>query len=64
LERAKQANIDRLVSETEHALGSEFRGWMQKMQETVIALKEEQAKISEKANTASKEDQKEDNKNT
>jgi hypothetical protein len=59
-EQAKQTNIDRLVSETENVLGSEFREWMQKMQETVIALKEEQAKSSEKT---SKEEPKEDHKN-
>ena len=51
-EQAKQENIDQLVSETEQALGSEFNEWVQQMQETVTALKEEQKKAAEKAKKA------------
>ncbi len=48
-EQAQPKNIDKLVSETEEALGREFGEWVQKMQETLMALKEKQAKAAEKA---------------
>jgi len=48
-EQAQPENIDKLVSETEEALGREFSEWTQKMQETLMALKEKQAKAAEKA---------------
>jgi len=51
-EQAKQENIDQLVFDTEQALGSEFNEWVQQMQETVTALKEEQKKAAEKAKKA------------
>jgi hypothetical protein len=51
-EQAKQENIDQLVSDTEKALGREFNEWVQQMQETVTALKEEQKKAAEKAKKA------------
>lgn len=54
-EQAKQENIDQLVFETEQALGSEFNEWVQKMQETVTALKEEEKKMAEKAKKAQAE---------
>jgi type II secretory pathway pseudopilin PulG len=48
-EQAKQDKIDKLILETETALGSEFQEWVQKMQKTMSALKETQAKAAEKA---------------
>ena len=41
-EQAKQYNIDRLVGQTERVLQSEFRGWMNEMQETLADLKKQQ----------------------
>jgi hypothetical protein len=47
-EQVKQENIDKLISDTETALGSEFNEWIKQMQETMMALKEKQAKAEEK----------------
>ena len=48
-EQAKQANIDKLVVDTEGVLEDEFKSWMLQMEETMSVLKEEQAKAAEKA---------------
>ena len=53
-EQVKPENIDKLVSNTETALGSEFSEWVKKMQETMMVLKEEPAEAEEKAKTAVK----------
>jgi gas vesicle protein len=48
-EKAKPENIERLVSDTETALGREFQEWTQQMQETVKGLKEENQKLEKEA---------------
>ena len=48
-EQLKQENIDQLISDTETALGGEFNEWVKKMQDTMMALKEKQAKAEKKA---------------
>ncbi|MDM8547474.1 SLATT domain-containing protein [Candidatus Venteria ishoeyi] len=41
-EQEKQANINLMVGQSERTLHSEFSGWVQEMQDTLLALKEEQ----------------------
>lgn len=43
-EQADQANIDKLVTESERVLQAEFSGWMEEMKDTISKLKEEQEK--------------------
>ena len=53
-EQVKSEKIDQLISKTETALGSEFNEWVKNMQETLMALKEQQAEADEKAKAAIK----------
>ncbi len=41
-DQMKQNNIDKLIECTETALGSEFNEWVKQMQETMMALKEQE----------------------
>ena len=43
-DQMKQNNIDKLISSTETSLGSEFNEWVKQMQETMVALKEQEEK--------------------
>ncbi|MDM8564896.1 DUF4231 domain-containing protein [Candidatus Halobeggiatoa sp. HSG11] len=47
-EQMKQDMIDKLIASTETALGSEFNEWVKQMQETMMALKEQEEKSKDK----------------
>ncbi len=44
-EQVKQDNIDKLISNTETALGGEFNEWIKQMQETMMAMKEKSVEV-------------------